>query len=63
MQELEMPTNILLHIDNIKVFLIKIVTKNKLFQIKNKKFVTQSRTDLQIYEGHDDQLNRPGPMA
>jgi hypothetical protein len=20
-------------------------------------------TDLQIYEGHDDQLNRPGPMA
>jgi hypothetical protein len=28
-----------------------------------KKFVTQSRTGLQIYEGHDDQLNRPGPMA
>jgi hypothetical protein len=27
------------------------------------KFVTQSRTGLQIYEGHDDQLNRPGPMA
>jgi hypothetical protein len=25
--------------------------------------VTQSRTGLQIYEGHDDQLNRPGPMA
>jgi hypothetical protein len=24
---------------------------------------TQSRTGLQIYEGHDDQLNRPGPMA
>jgi hypothetical protein len=30
---------------------------------KIKKFVTQSRTGLQIYEGHDDQLNRPGPMA
>jgi hypothetical protein len=30
---------------------------------KKKKFVTQSRTGLQIYEGHDDQLNRPGPMA
>jgi hypothetical protein len=29
----------------------------------NKKFVTQSRTGLQIYEGHDDELNRPGPMA
>jgi hypothetical protein len=28
-----------------------------------KKIVTQSRTGLQIYEGHDDQLNRPGPMA
>jgi hypothetical protein len=25
--------------------------------------VTQSRTSLQIYEGCDDQLNRPGPMA
>jgi hypothetical protein len=25
--------------------------------------VTQSRTGLQIYEGRDDQLNRPGPMA
>jgi hypothetical protein len=23
--------------------------------------VTQSRTGLQIYEGRDDQLNRPGP--
>jgi hypothetical protein len=33
--------------------------KNK----KNKKFVTQSRTGLQIYEGPGDQLNRPGPMA
>jgi hypothetical protein len=30
---------------------------------KKKKLVTQSRTGLQIYEGHDDQLNRPGPMA
>jgi hypothetical protein len=28
-----------------------------------KKFVTQFRTVLQIYEGHDDQLNRQGPMA
>jgi hypothetical protein len=28
-----------------------------------KKFVSQSRTGLQIYEGHDDQLNRQGPMA
>jgi hypothetical protein len=27
------------------------------------KFVSQSRNGLQIYEGHDDQLNRPGPMA
>jgi hypothetical protein len=25
--------------------------------------VTQSRTGLQIYEGHDDQLNRPGPIG
>jgi hypothetical protein len=25
--------------------------------------VTQSRTGLQIYEGRDDQLYRPGPMA
>jgi hypothetical protein len=31
--------------------------------IKKKKIVTQSRTGLQIYEGHGDQLNRPGPMA
>jgi hypothetical protein len=30
--------------------------------MKKKKIVTQSRTGLQIYEGHDDQLNRPGPM-
>jgi hypothetical protein len=30
---------------------------------KKKKIVTQSRTGLQIYEGHDDQLDRPGPMA
>jgi hypothetical protein len=28
-----------------------------------KKFGSQSWTGLQIYEGHDDQLNRPGPMA
>jgi hypothetical protein len=25
--------------------------------------VTQSRAGLQIYEGRDDQLNRPDPMA
>jgi hypothetical protein len=31
--------------------------------ILSSKFVTQSRTGLQIYEGHGDQLNRPGPMA
>jgi hypothetical protein len=30
---------------------------------KHKNVVTQSRTGLQIYEGHDDQLSRPGPMA
>jgi hypothetical protein len=28
-----------------------------------KNVVTQSKTGLQIYEGRDDQLNRPGPMA
>jgi hypothetical protein len=27
------------------------------------KYVTQSRTGLQIYEGHGDQLSRPGPKA
>jgi hypothetical protein len=40
--------------------------KNLIKKIKKKlkkKFVTQSRTGLQIYEGHDDQLSRPGPMA
>jgi hypothetical protein len=36
---------------------------NNNHKIKKKKFVTQSRTGLQIYEGHGDQLNRPGPMA
>jgi hypothetical protein len=30
---------------------------------KKLKFVTQSRIGLQIYEGHDDQLNRQGPMG
>jgi hypothetical protein len=35
----------------------------KTITLKKIKFVTQSRTGLQIYEGHDDQLNRPGPMA
>jgi hypothetical protein len=34
-----------------------------LFSKKKKKIVAQSRTGLQIYEGHDDQLNRPAPMA
>jgi hypothetical protein len=28
---------------------------------KHYKFVSQSRTGLQIYDGHDDQLNRLGP--
>jgi hypothetical protein len=37
--------------------------KNAYFMPLIHKFVTQSRTGLQIYEGHDDQLNRPGPMA
>jgi hypothetical protein len=37
------------------------VVKSKFFL--NKKFVTQSRTGLQIYEGLDDQLSRPEPMA
>jgi hypothetical protein len=31
--------------------------------VRKKNVVTQSRTGLQIYEGHDDKLNRPGPMA
>jgi hypothetical protein len=31
--------------------------------IRVENVVTQSRTGLQIYEGHNDQLNRPGPMA
>jgi hypothetical protein len=31
--------------------------------LKILKFISQSRTGLQIYEGHDDQLNRPAPMA
>jgi hypothetical protein len=34
-----------------------------LLQVYKKKLVAQSRTGLQIYEGHDDQLNIPGPMA
>jgi hypothetical protein len=33
------------------------------YKSHKKKIVTQSRTGLQIYEGHDNQLNRPGPMA
>jgi hypothetical protein len=40
-----------------KLIIIFIIKKKK------KKKVTQSRTGLQIYEGRDDQLNRPGPMA
>jgi hypothetical protein len=35
----------------------------KTFCNQNKNVVTQSRTGLQIYEGRDDQLNRPEPMA
>jgi hypothetical protein len=34
-----------------------------LINIITGKFVSQSRTGLQIYEGHDDQFNRPGPVA
>jgi hypothetical protein len=42
----------------------KFQTKKSIFIIiKKNKCVTQSRTGLQIYEGHGDQLNRPGPMA
>jgi hypothetical protein len=42
----------------------KVNRKNYYYKkLKKKKIVTQSRTGLQIYEGHDDQLNRPGPMA
>jgi hypothetical protein len=37
--------------------------KKKKKKKKKKNVVTQSRTGLQIYEGRDDQLNRPGPMA
>jgi hypothetical protein len=37
------------------------LTVPKIYFEKN--VVTQSRTGLQIYEGHDDQLSRPGPMA
>jgi hypothetical protein len=52
---------------NVKnAFFGKIKQSNKLkrkFYLLNLKFVTQSRTGLQIYEGHGDQLNRPGPMA
>jgi hypothetical protein len=32
-------------------------------EFEKKNVVTQFRTGLQIYEGRDDQLNRPGPMA
>jgi hypothetical protein len=39
----------------------KIPLSTKYHLIKN--VVSQSRTGLQIYEGHDDQLNRPRPMA
>jgi hypothetical protein len=45
-------------VQNVMFILISIVRR-----INKKKFVTQSRTGLQIYEGHGDQLNRPGPMA
>jgi hypothetical protein len=42
---------------------ILILTVQMFFEWTLVKFVTQSRTGLQIYEGHDDELNRPGPMA
>jgi hypothetical protein len=36
----------------------------KLYNKKKKKNLLHSLgLVLQIYEGHDDQLNRPGPMA
>jgi hypothetical protein len=31
--------------------------------VSEQNVVTQSRTGSQIYEGRDDQLSRPGPMA
>jgi hypothetical protein len=40
-----------------------IVSLLTLSHTKKKNVVTQSKTGLQIYEGRDDQLNRPGPMA
>jgi hypothetical protein len=44
-----------------KIKFVSLVDEKK--KIKKIKCVTQSRTGLQIYEGHDDQLNRLGPMA
>jgi hypothetical protein len=46
----------------LKLPLCIILQHNVIIKIKLK-FVSQSRTGLQIYEGRDDQLNRPGPMA
>jgi hypothetical protein len=43
--------------------LIQQVNKLKIIIFVIVNVVTQSRTGLQIYEGRDDQLNRPGPMA
>jgi hypothetical protein len=46
------------------MFLYTLFCMERQLDLKKKiKIVTQSRTGSQIYEGHDDQLNRPGPMA
>jgi hypothetical protein len=42
---------------------LKIIIFVVMFIIVIVNVVTQSRTGLQIYEGRDDQLNRPGPKA
>jgi hypothetical protein len=47
----------------LKLRLCKIFFHNNIIIIIKYKFVTQSRTGLQIYEGLDNQLNRPGSMA
>jgi hypothetical protein len=50
--------------DCIEIFTLPVLFCDKqMIEVYYKKFVTQSRTGLQIYEGHDDQLNRQEPMA
>jgi hypothetical protein len=44
----------MLYFENLFLIFLYVVYKN---------VVTQSRTGVQIYEGRNDQLNRPGPMA